>query len=386
MVYCPNPKCKQRQNPATAEICQSCETPLTLNQNYRLIRPLVNLERSGNTEVFEIEDLRCANQPEPKPKVMKLLKYNGGDLERLFKQEANYLQGLDHPAIPKIDRLDFAENGFFSFVAPLTNRKVHYFVMEKVEGDNLRDWMQQHSPMDNSTLLKWLRELLTILDYLHTQNIWHRDIKPSNIMLQPDGQLVLIDFGAVKQIRPHREEAGDIPPRPDITVTDTCVFAAGYTPPEQMDGRTVQQSDFFALGRSCVHLLTQIPPYNLRVDDGGQLVWREKVPDISVVLADWIDQLMSPLVRDRPQSAAEVLSHIQSENILPPPQTQDSSEGEVSSGSSPWGSLLNLILFSILLISGLLWWQAHENSQPIQDTNQQVQHPLPSLRLGRGIE
>ncbi|ABW30261.1 serine/threonine-protein kinase [Acaryochloris marina] len=378
MVYCPNPKCKQRQNPATAEICQSCETPLILNQNYRLIRPLVNLERSGNTEVFEIEDLRSSDSA---PKVLKLLKYNGGDLERLFKQEAIYLQSLDHPAIPKIDPQDRAGDGYFSVVEPATRREIHYFVMEKVEGKNLRDWLQEQAPIDSATLLKWLRELLTILDYLHAQNIWHRDIKPSNIMLRPDGQLVLIDFGAVKQVRPHPEEAGDIPPRPDITVTDTCVFAAGYTPPEQMDGRTVQQSDFFALGRSCVHLLTQIPPYNLRVDDGGQLVWREKVPDVSVVLADWIDQLMSPLVRDRPQTAAEVLKHIQPDNLVSPPQAQNLSEGEISQSSFPWGSLLNLILFSILLISGLLWWQAHENSQPAEETNQQVQHHLPSLRL-----
>lgn len=378
MVYCPNPKCKQRENPATAEICQSCETPLILNQNYRLIRPLVNLERSGNTEVFEIEDLRSSDQT---PKVLKLLKYNGGDLERLFKQEAIYLQSLDHPAIPKIDPQDQAEDGYFSIVEPATRREIHYFVMEKVEGKNLRDWIQDQSPIDSATLFKWLRELLTILDYLHAQNIWHRDIKPSNIMLRPDGQLVLIDFGAVKQVRPHPEEAGDILPRPEITVTDTCVFAAGYTPPEQMDGRTVQQSDFFALGRSCVHLLTQIPPYNLRVDDGGQLVWREKVPDVSMVLADWIDQLMSPLVRDRPQTAAEVLKHIQPENLVSPPQAQNLSEGETSSGSFPWGSLLNLILFSILLISGLLWWQAHENSQPAEETNQQVQHHLPSLGL-----
>lgn len=371
MVYCPNPKCKQRQNPATAEICQSCAAPLILNQTYRLIRPLVNLERSGNTEVFEIEDLRGTHQPDPTPKVLKLLKYNGGDLERLFKQEAIYLQNLDHPAIPKINHQDYADDGYFSIGVSATHREIHYFVMEKVEGKNLRDWIQDQPPIDNATLLKWLRELLTILDYLHGQNIWHRDIKPSNIMLRPDGQLVLIDFGAVKQIRPHPEEVGDIPPRPDITVTDTCVFAAGYTPPEQMDGRTVQQSDFFALGRSCVHLLTQIPPYNLRVDDGGQLVWREKVPDVSVVLADWIDQLMSPLVRDRPQSAAEVLKYIQSENLVPP--TQTAAEGETSSGSFPWGSLLNLILFSILLISGLLWWQAHENSQPVQELNQQGQ-------------
>lgn len=393
MVYCPNPKCEERLNSAVAAICQSCATPLTLNQSYRLRQPLVKLGQSGNTEVFEIEDLRCTDQSDPTPKVLKLLKYNGGDLERLFKQEANYLQTLDHPAIPKIDRQDQADNGYFSIVEPSTHRQIHYFVMEKVEGENLRDWIQKHPPIDNTTLWQWLRDLLTILDYLHTKNIWHRDIKPSNIMLRPDGQLVLIDFGAVKQVRPHPEEAGDIPNRPDITVTDTCVFAAGYTPSEQIRGKTVQQSDLYALGRTCVHLLTQIPPFDLEEDNAGNILWRYKAPEVSSVLAEWIDRLMAPFVRDRPQSAAVVLSYIQSEKILPPPQPQNLDETSTLTESSnsqsssemvtalertpvPWGWLLNLILFSVLLVSGLLWWQAHENSQPIEEPNQQVkQYP-----------
>lgn len=391
MVFCPNHKCKARHNAATAEICQSCETPLILNQNYRLIRPLVNLEQSGNTEVFEIEDRRCMDQPNPSPKVLKLLKYNGGDLERLFKQEANYLQTLDHPAIPNIDRSDRADQGYFSIAASSTHRPIHYFVMEKVAGHNLRDWIQKHPTLDNATLWQWLRDLLAILDYLHTKDIWHRDIKPSNIMLRPDGQLVLIDFGAVKQVRPRLEEAGDLPDRPDLTVTDTCVFAAGYTPSEQIRGKTVQQSDLYALGRTCVHLLTQIPPYDLEEDTAGNLVWRDKAPDVSPVLAAWIDRLMAPFVRDRPQSAAEVLTYIQSDTILPPPQPPSADEGStlpespysqsssataaLSEGMSfSWGLLVNLLLFAVLLVSGLLWWQAHENSQPVEGPNQQVKH------------
>ncbi len=362
MVYCPNPKCEERHNPATAASCQSCATPLTLNQSYRLLQPLVKLGQSGNTEVFAIEDLRCTDQSDPTPKVLKLLKYNGGDLERLFKQEANYLQTLDHPAIPKIDRQDRADSGYFSVVEPSTHRQIHYFVMEKVEGENLRDWIQKHPPIDNATLLQWLRDLLTILDYLHTKNIWHRDIKPSNIMLRPDGQLVLIDFGAVKQVRPRSEEAGEIPSRPGITVTDTCVFAAGYTPSEQIRGKTVQQSDLYALGRTCVHLLTRIPPYDLEEDNAGNILWRDKAPEVSSVLAEWIDRLMAPFVRDRPKSAAGVLNYIQSENILSPshsdeaPTLTESSNSQSSSdtatalGRNPflWGWLLNLVLFSVL--------------------------------------
>ena len=371
MVYCPNPKCKHRQNSATAEICQGCQTSLTLNRCYRLVQPLVSFDQCGNTEIFDVIDLRQGDRLAPSRKLVKILKYNGGDLERLFRQEASHLQVLDHPAIPKIFPEDRTDEGYFSVSVPSTRREVYYFVMEKVEGHNLRDWIQQHPPIDSSTLLKWLQDLLAILDYLHRNKIWHRDIKPSNIMLGAAEQLVLIDFGAVKQVRPRPEEAVDFPQRRDITVTDTCIFAAGYTPPEQIRGKTVQQSDFYALGRTCVHLLTQIPPYDLEEDDSGQLVWREQVSAVSTPLADWIDKLMAPLVRDRPPTAAEVLKSLGSDRIIPPPKPPN----------LVWVYLLNMVLFSILLISGVLWWQAWQNSEDNQESSQGIGNPAAPITI-----
>jgi len=361
MVYCPNPKCKHRQHSATAKICQNCDTSLTLNNCYRLIQPLINLEQFGNTELFEVEDQRWVDQPHKCRKVMKILRYNGGDLERLFKQEASHLQTLDHPAVPKIYPEDRSDEGYFSISVPANQQDVYYFVMEKIEGFNLRNWIEKHAPIDSSTLLQWLRELLTVLNYLHKNRIWHRDIKPSNIMLKPDGQLVLIDFGAVKQVRLHRQEGAELSNRPDITVTETGIFSAGYTSPEQMDCKTVQQSDLYALGRTCVHLLTKMSPHALKVDDSGQLTWRHKAPDVSPPLADWIDRLMSPLVCDRPQTAAQVLGYLHSNRIIPPPKRR----------VPVWLYLLNLALFVVLIISSVFWWQADQRSQPTFDQNQQ---------------
>ncbi|WP_299485469.1 serine/threonine-protein kinase [Acaryochloris sp. IP29b_bin.137] len=389
-VYCPNPKCKERRNEASVEVCPGCQSPLVLNHTYQLVQPLVNLDHFGNTEIFDVVDKRWAEHPQMGRKVMKILKYNGGYLERLFRREALHLQNLNHPGIPQVYPEDRSDRGYFSISIPHRRRKIYYFLMEKIEGQNLHHWINQNGPIDEATLLPWLRELLKIVAYLHANKIWHRDIKPSNIMLRPNGQLVLIDFGAVKQVRPRSRGKGDPPTGPHTTVTNDGIFAAGYTPPEQIRGRTVQQSDLYALGRTCVHLLTRIPPYDLEEDDAGKLIWRDQAPGVSSVLADWVDHLMAPFVQDRPQSATKVLEYIHTGKIDPLPQSRSEekatgtqkSQTEEATTVSPenslflWGWFLNLILFSVLLVSGLLWWQARENSQPVEEPNQQVrQYP-----------
>jgi serine/threonine protein kinase len=98
--------------------------------------------------------------------------------------------------------------------------------MEKIEGQNLEEWLESKSAHLSRTSPKLAKQLVEILDKVHQQGLWHRDIKPSNIMLKPDGNLVLIDFGAVG-------------------VGETRIISADYTPTEQMKA-TVLQSDFFA--------------------------------------------------------------------------------------------------------------------------------------------
>ncbi|NJO49496.1 MAG: hypothetical protein HC840_08670 [Leptolyngbyaceae cyanobacterium RM2_2_4] len=127
------------------------------------------------------------------------------------------------------------------------------------------------------------------------QQCFHRDIKPSNIICRPNGQLVLIDFGAVREVTPTmlvKVGGGQ-------ALTGIC--SPGYAPPEQIDGRPLPQSDFFALGRTLVHLLTSKHPLELDVDlYTGELRWRDQAPSIRAPLADLIDHLMSPVVGRRP--------------------------------------------------------------------------------------
>ena len=152
--------------------------------------------------------------------------------------------------------------------------------MEKIEGQDLTQWLAENGPLLQTQALTWLKQLIEILAQVHQQGLLHRDIKPSNIMLRPDGQLVLIDFGVVGV-----GEQG---------ITGVGTFA--YSAPEQIIGKAVVQSDFFALGRTFVHLLTGIPPTELPPQPNtDRLMWRDRAPEISAPLADLIDDMLDPV-------------------------------------------------------------------------------------------
>ncbi|MGM3309776.1 protein kinase domain-containing protein [Anabaena sp. WFMT] len=238
MAYCINPDCSQRKNPDNCAVCQGCGTPLLLQNRYRLIYPL-QLEAHSYTEVFEIEDLL----ERERPKVLKSLKNVTPDLLRLFEQEVSILTNLQHPGLP------VGETIFPLFLH--TNRQLRCFVMEKVPGENLQTWLSQNQCLTSyKNALDWLNQLVQILEFVHDHGFFHRDIKPANIILRPDGKLVLIDFGAARQL------TQTIVNNKPVTV----IISNGYTAPEQMQGQAVLQSDFYALGRTFIYLLTGIDP------------------------------------------------------------------------------------------------------------------------------
>ena len=184
-IYCINPKCQQRQNPNNLEFCQTCGTPLLIKNRYRLILPLRPLAERGHAEIFEVEDLGVEAAKGERYKVLKVLKKNDATLVRLFQQEADALKNLNHPGIPKFELGD----GYFTVSLSYRPQPLHCLVMEKVEGENLKKWINENQLISQEKALEWLKQLLEILDYLHKQKYLHRDIKPSNIMLRPNGQL-----------------------------------------------------------------------------------------------------------------------------------------------------------------------------------------------------
>ncbi|MBC1191449.1 protein kinase [Microcystis aeruginosa BLCCF108] len=176
-------------------------------------------------------------------------------------------------------------------------------VMEKVEGIDLEQWLNQYDILSQKRALKWLREITLILDKIHQQNWLHRDIKPPNIMLRNSGELVLIDFGTAREETQtyHQKVKGQ---------QVTGITSAGYTPNEQQHGQAVIQSDFHALGRTFVHLLTGKHPLEIYDAYNDVLPWREETENIHPLLLDFIDELMGRLPKNRPANTRVILQRL----------------------------------------------------------------------------
>lgn len=292
MFYCINPQCRNRLNTKDSDSCQTCGTPLLVDGRYRLLEPLRPLEKYTSTEIFEVTDGESL-------KVMKILKENRPYLIDFFEREALTLQLMKHPGIPKVGIDDY-----FTVNIPQAEQEIYCLVMEKIEGKNLEQWVKEYGKISQSQALSFLKELILILKALHKNHFFHRDIKPSNIILKPDGKLVLIDFGSVRAIQETylaKVNLGNV----------TTVVSSGYTPLEQIEGRAVPQSDFYALGRTFVHLLTGKHPSELPINSRNQqLIWRNQAPQISGAFADLIDEFMAFSPVERPQNTEQILPYL----------------------------------------------------------------------------
>jgi serine/threonine protein kinase len=264
-----------------------------------LVKPLRRLDiPHPYAEIFQVQDL----EDNSTSKVLKILKSNVPKLVDLFKQEASFLINLIHPGIPRAEE---------QFSLTLGNgQELHCLVMERIEGENLEQWLKPNKQISQAQALEWMRQLVTILDHVHQKRFFHRDIKPSNIMHKPDGILVLIDFGTAREVTQTVINGQDV----------TVVYSDGYTAPEQIQGHAVPQSDFFALGRTFVHLLTgKHPNYFSRDSQTRQLIWRSSASkEVSPKLADLIDDLIAPSVENRPQNTQVILQRI--DKIIEPPR------------------------------------------------------------------
>jgi serine/threonine protein kinase len=290
MSLCINPRCPNPQNRDTQLFCHSCSSELLLEGRYRVSGKLGS---GGFGKTYEVSDR------DGTLKVLKVLINNDSKYVELFQREAQVLSRLNHQGIPKAE-----PDSYFLFLPCNSQEPLHCLVMEKIEGLNLQQYVEKRSsPIEQKYAIQWLNQLITILQEVHSQNFFHRDIKPSNIMLKVDGQLVLIDFGTAREITESfvvKQASGQV----------TGVISAGYTPPEQFNGQAVPQSDFFALGRTFVYLLTGKDPSNFYNPLTDELLWRDAAPNVSPQLADFLDHLMARLPSQRPQTAEVILQHL----------------------------------------------------------------------------
>ncbi len=215
-------------------------------------------------------------------------------IQTLFHQEAQRLAQLEgHPQIPKL--LDNFEQDGESFI-----------VQEWIDGWTLQQEVAGAIPFHEIEVRKVLQEMLPVLQYLHDRQIVHRDIKPDNIIRRKcDRQLVLVDFGAAKQL---------VNIRP--IYTGTMIGSVEYAAPEQIKGQAIFASDLYSLGVTCLYLLTQTSPFDLYDIEENDWKWQVYLSQpISPDLKSILHKLLQPSVRRRYQSATEVLADLNALSI-----------------------------------------------------------------------
>lgn len=288
MPCCLNPSCQDPLNPEGRETCLSCGTILIrrLRERYQLIRPLIG---GGFSRTFLAEDTANSNTPSVVKQLVPQLQ-DADEFQRanqLFQAEVQRLQQLEYPQIPTLYDY-FEQDNYF------------YLVQQWIAGHSLREEIEQQGAFSEQKVWDLLSDLLPALSYIHKQQVIHRDVKPENILRrQSDRKLVLIDFGVAKYL-----SAQGIP------MLGTTLGSFGYAPPEQLDsGETSPKSDFYSLGVTCLHLLTQIPPAQMSLEYGYDWVnnWRQylKTRPVSQELSQVINKLLqidnqqqSPIVTD----------------------------------------------------------------------------------------
>ena len=231
---------------------------------------------------------------------VKLLDPGSADWKarELFEREASVLRTLRHHGIPEVHELvrDVWDG------APAL-----FLVMEYIEGRSLEAVIEEGQTLDPAGVVHLFLEMLGILEYLHGRvpPILHRDIKPSNIIIRPDGQPALVDFGSVRRVFLEADEAGS-------TVAGTY----GYMPYEQYMGQASPSSDLYALAATFLHLLTGRPPRAF-MSEQGQI----RVPDAlpgDARLRPIIATLLRPVPAERFGSARDVRHALLSSQALQP--------------------------------------------------------------------
>ncbi len=293
MSYCLNPNCPQPQNHLEEKICKACGSQLLLKDRYRAISFLDSGGMSRNFLAIDTdmpEEKRCVvKQFFPAPQVLDDVEAFEKSIE-LFQREGEQLSrlGTESTQIPQL-------------FAYLTQEKRFYLIQEFIDGQNLLKELDEHGAYSEQQIRQLLDDLLPILKFVHDSGVIHRDIKPENIMRRKNGQLVLIDFGMSKHLNSTVMSRG------------TTGGTMGYAPPEQIRaGVAYPASDIYALGATCIHLLTDITPDRLYDFMSNKWLWRQELVNQErviedVQLATTIDRMLMNEVQDRHQSIAQII-------------------------------------------------------------------------------
>ncbi|OUL29594.1 serine/threonine-protein kinase [Nostoc sp. 106C] len=301
MSYCLNPTCPHPENLAHSQRCQSCGSQLLLSDRYQVLKPL---GQGGFGATFLAHDQGLPGEPScvikqlrpsvTAPHVLQMAR-------ELFEREAKTLGKIgNHPQLPRL--LDYFED-----------QQQFYLVQEYISGATLQQEIQRNGNFTEAGVKQFLSEILPLLQYIHEQKVIHRDIKPANLIRRTqDARMVLIDFGAVKN-----QVAQAIPGQSEQTaLTAYAIGTPGFAPPEQMAMRPVYASDIYALGVTCIYLLTGKTPKDLEYNPStGEMIW-EPLVQVSEHLTSVLRKMLEVSVRNRYKSAQEVLRGLEMEPYL----------------------------------------------------------------------
>ena len=197
--------------------------------------------------------------------------------------EIDILKRLNHPHLPSIIDVIDKEDSFI-------------IIMDYIQGNSLNKALEEYGAQPQDNVIAWAKQLCDVLGYLHTRNpsIIYRDMKPANVMLKPDGNITLIDFGTAREYK-------------EKNLADTtCLGTVGYAAPEQFGGmgQTDARTDIYCLGATLYHLVTGMnpcePPYEIKPI-------RQINPSLSAGLEHIILKCTQRDPNDRYQSAAELM-------------------------------------------------------------------------------
>ena len=247
------------------------------------------LGQGGIGITYEAQDLHHCQRVAIK--ALSLRRMNDWKVLELFEREAKVLSQLNHPGIPRY--LDY-----FQVDAPIDRQ--FYLVQELASGRSLSSLVENHWHPDELEVRHLAAQLLEILIYLHqlTPPVIHRDIQPRNLIRQENGQIFLVDFGAVYESDRSTFSAGS-----------TVIGTYGYIAPEQYSCQAYPATDLYGLGATLLFLLTHkspvdFPQRRLKIDFRSQV-------NTSVEFNDWLETMLEPAPEDRFPSAKAALAALQ---------------------------------------------------------------------------
>jgi ankyrin repeat protein len=262
-----------------------------IGDRYRILE---TLGQGGNGITYKAECLKIGQSVALK--ALSLRQMQDWKPLQLFEREARILQQLNYPRIPRY--LDY-------FHVDTPDNRAFYIVQELVEGQSLAAMVEKGWRTNEAGVRRIAAQVLEILVYLHDLKppVIHRDIKPQNLIWGKEGNIFLVDFGAVRDKYNRTLARGS-----------TIVGTYGYMAPEQCQGQAVPATDLYGLGATVLFLLTHRSPAELP-EERLKISFRSRV-QVSGSFADWLERMVEPDVGDRFSSAQEALDLLRGKVVV----------------------------------------------------------------------